>query len=368
MSLLSTFDYILREGKSKTKYYNNVKFKNFACFLDGLVYENLITSIEQKRTPPFTVLIENKEYYGWADSVDISVGKIKLLTQGSPFLQQNSTKQLIVRGETPYLEIFESVLKRHAFFDEYVEENVKPKDVKVVINYHKKLNPSLWKEEDGTYVLIPKVKNSLNKIANEFIEYLNLPKLDVVDVIITGSNTNYNWTTFSDIDLHIVIDFEKAKKHYGELLEDYLTIKGKLWNHTHDIKIFNNPVELYVQKKDEPHISTGIYSLQNQSWIKEPQHKEPSFDENGIKEKAAKYMNEIDELYSASECDVSMADKLMKRLKKYRQAGLDKAGEFSTENLVFKTLRSSGYLEKLNKCKTKGLDIKLSVEDEEWWK
>jgi hypothetical protein len=49
-----------------------------------------------------------------------------------------------------------------------------------------------------------------------------------------------------------------------------------------------------------------------------------------------------------------------------RKAGLEKGGEFSTENIVFKTLRSSGALEKLNNCKTSIFDRELSIEDEEW--
>jgi predicted nucleotidyltransferase len=367
LKLLSDFDFIIREGRTKTNYYNNVKFKSFAAFMEALEREGLVQPKECiDGLPAGTLMLGEKKYYGWVDMVGSN--KIKLLTQGSPYLQQNSTKHMIVKGEPAYLEIFESVLKRHSLFEGYVEETIKPKDVKVVINYHKKLNPSLWQEKDGKYQLIPKVETNLKKIANEFIEYLKLPKLEIVDLTITGSNANYNWTSYSDVDLHIIINFEKAKKHYGELLEDYLSAKRKLWDHTHDIKIYNNPVEVYIEKSSEKHISTGVYSIKNRKWIEEPQHKEPTYNENNIKEKTAKYMNEIDELYSASGCDSSYAGKLMDKLKTYRQAGLDRAGEFSTENLVFKTLRNSGYIEKLAQCKIKGIDAKLSIEDEEWWK
>jgi hypothetical protein len=56
-------------------------------------------------------------------------------------------------------------------------------------------------------------------------------------------------------------------------------------------------------------------------------------------------------------------------LKDYRQSGLDKDGEFSYENLVFKFLRRSGYIGKFFDTSNKALDKELSVEvklDEEY--
>jgi hypothetical protein len=37
----------------------------------------------------------------------------------------------------------------------------------------------------------------------------------------------------------------------------------------------------------------------------------------------------------------------LKKIKQYRQAGLDKGGEFGPENLAYKALRSRGYITKL---------------------
>ena len=53
---------------------------------------------------------------------------------------------------------------------------------------------------------------------------------------------------------------------------------------------------------------------------------------------------------------------LKDKLKDYRQSGLDKDGEFSYENLVFKYLRRSGHIGKLFDEKTKIKDKELSVE------
>ena len=52
---------------------------------------------------------------------------------------------------------------------------------------------------------------------------------------------------------------------------------------------------------------------------------------------------------------------MRKKLKSFRQSGLDVGGEYSYENLTFKLLRRNGYIHKLLDLKTKLTDKKLSV-------
>ena len=40
----------------------------------------------------------------------------------------------------------------------------------------------------------------------DFIDFIGVPLL-IEDVIFTGSLANYNWSEYSDIDLHVVCDF-----------------------------------------------------------------------------------------------------------------------------------------------------------------
>jgi uncharacterized membrane protein YgaE (UPF0421/DUF939 family) len=54
--------------------------------------------------------------------------------------------------------------------------------------------------------------------------------------------------------------------------------------------------------------------------------------------------------------------KLKEKLKDYRKSGLEKEGEYSYENLVFKYLRRSGLLEKLYDTVNRQTDKELSVE------
>jgi hypothetical protein len=52
---------------------------------------------------------------------------------------------------------------------------------------------------------------------------------------------------------------------------------------------------------------------------------------------------------------------LRKKIKEFRQSGLESGGEYSYENLTFKLLRRNGYIEKLLKLKTDIVDKKLSI-------
>ena len=52
----------------------------------------------------------------------------------------------------------------------------------------------------------------------------------------------------------------------------------------------------------------------------------------------------------------------MEKLRLFRQSGLEDGGEFSTENLVFKGLRHSGYLDKLVDMKKEAITNELTLE------
>lgn len=237
-------------------------------------------------------------------------------------------------------------------------EDISPEDVTLNIKYHDNLNPALWSKT----ALRPEVQKKLVDIADLFIEFLKVPNLKVSDVILTGSGANYNWTSQSDIDLHIILDLKTIKETCGEdITAELFAAKKKVWNDMHDIMIHGFNVELYTQDKNEKHVSTGVYSIKNNKWIVKPTHKEPKFDHSTVKAKSAHIMNEIDNLHSGSASKIEEVEKLKEKLKKLRQSGLEKEGEFSVENLVFKTLRNNGYLEKLFDMYTNAIDKELSL-------
>lgn len=225
-----------------------------------------------------------------------------------------------------------------------------------IIKYHSTLNPHLWDK----FELIDEVADKLHEISDEFIEFIGVDSLKVTDIIITGSNANYNWTEKSDIDLHLLVDLEEFKTNCPDLTDDFFNDKKTLWNEQHDIQIYGFDVEVYVQDEKEPHIATGQYSLKHGEWVKEPEYKEPSIDDGAVKAKSQQLMFEIDRVVNDRASDEAVSV-LKDKIKTMRQAGLSDSGEFSTENITFKLLRNNGYIDKLYDYHSDIIDNSLSL-------
>ena len=224
------------------------------------------------------------------------------------------------------------------------------------------LNPQIWNLSDDT--MNPKIRQSLLAIADEFINYLGFD-IFVQDITMTGSLANYNWSKFSDIDLHIMFDFNEAKNQ-KELFAEIFKLKKTLFNSTHDLKIKGFEVELYVQDTNEPHISTGVYSVLFNEWLNKPKKEPLKIDEKALSEKVSSWTDKIDLILSEIEEmplseGVRILSKFKEKIKEYRNSGLEKEGEFSYENLVFKFLRRNGYIQKLFDFQNELVDRKLSI-------
>lgn len=232
--------------------------------------------------------------------------------------------------------------------------------IESTFKYHRHLNSIVW---DGDK-LKPEIRKKLLTIADEYYDYLELPEFPIVDIIVTGSLANYNYTQYSDIDLHVIIDVPKTQgKDQGIDLEDLLDTKKKLWGETHEITIYNYPVELYAQLKDETLTATGVYSIKNDKWNIKPSYlRDIKVDDYAIKIKSKSIKKTIDRIVASRDEEVSAIKEVQDKIKNMRKAGLKQAGEFSVENLVFKELRNSGYLEKLSIAKTNAFDNELSLD------
>ena len=243
-------------------------------------------------------------------------------------------------------------------FNSYVTE---AKITKTKLAYHKHLNPKLWSLDDDEYVLISDVSERMKEIANIFIDSLDIDKKYVTDIIFTGSSTNFNYSELSDIDIHIIIDFDKLKGKIDPA--DYFNAMRSNWNLTHNIKIYDHDVELYVSDKKENLVgSAAAYSLAKDRWIQKPKQENPKYETGHIKVKANHFAGLIDRAILLHHNDKSILLELSNKINKMRRAGLAKHGEFSLENLVFKTLRNNGYIEKLRKQINKAEDSKLNLE------
>ena len=163
--------------------------------------------------------------------------------------------------------------------------NVKPFKLK------SELQPDLFKNGD---VLDSQIRMKLLDIADDFIKSLEVKWIKPLDIILTGSIVNYNWTKFSDIDVHIIYDFKKIYNK-TDFVQDYFMTKRTEWNNSHDkLTIKGFPVELSVEDVNTPLQSSGIYSLEKNKWIKEPEEiKEGKINFQEIKKICAKEMTQI---------------------------------------------------------------------------
>jgi predicted nucleotidyltransferase len=230
--------------------------------------------------------------------------------------------------------------------------------------YNNSLCPDLWKKNpEGSYDMRPNIVDRLMEIANDFAdEYLKESniKLSVEDVVIIGSIANYNWNSYSDIDLHLVFDYSKLDMSEEDAFTMLSAIKTN-WNKAHDIMIKGHDLEIGVQGVDQEVHSDAAYSVKNKKWISEPKMDSPKFDKKSIKKKHSQLKKKI-ELLLKNHDDDGLRD-ILAELYDMRQKGLDKSGEFSAENIVFKILRAQGYLDKIKEHANSVYDKEMTIKE-----
>ena len=187
------------------------------------------------------------------------------------------------------------------------------RDLKLTLRYNQQLNPKIWVGE----AMKPEVRQGLVRIAEEWAEFANIPSGAIIDVVLVGGNANYNYTKYSDLDLHLIVSKEDIAD-CPDLIDDYLRDKKQLWALTHNIQIYGHDVELYAQDRRDPTPSgQGVFSL-------------------------------IDFLIDNRADDREAFEKLKEKLRDMRSSAIQRGGEFAVENLVFKELRNRGYLDKMS--------------------
>jgi predicted nucleotidyltransferase len=181
----------------------------------------------------------------------------------------------------------------------------------------KDLNPKVWEGKKEEPNMKSEIRERLLEIAYEFIDFLDID-IVVSDIILTGSLSNYNWSKYSDFDLHIVTNFQQYNENQVELYEKLFNLKKMLFNQKHDINIKGYEVELYVQNETESHFSSGVYSVLFDNWANVPKKEDVSVDKELIKEKAKQWMNIIDDLLDAiKDDDINTAKKTIQKYNLY---------------------------------------------------
>ena len=238
------------------------------------------------------------------------------------------------------------------------------------------LNPDICKDDN---TMDSQVRLKLLDIADDFVKTLEVKWAKPLKITMVGSMANYNWNKQSDIDIHISYDFGKIYKK-KELVKDYFMSKRNEWNKLHKkllIKGFN--VEITVVDKEDTAVSNGMYDLEKNKWIKEPQDlNDPKWSESYIKSFCTRKMEKIDSICNKidNEEDKVKVKKYEEELTKIgddliqlrKDALTTKQKELATGNIIVKVLRNSGYIDKLWKYVNIAYDKRNSLKETDYRK
>lgn len=229
----------------------------------------------------------------------------------------------------------------------------------------------IWENSDSTdfkqIKLKSDIRQNLLEIADLFIESFQLEsEVEIEDIHLVGSIANYNWSNYSDIDLHVLIDKSKLASN-PSLVDEFLQAKKAIFNDKHNFKIKGFDVELYAQDINEPIESKGIFSVLFNEWVSEPSNDTKEINKASTIKKVKQFFSVFNAIQKLSDANdkIRKIDQLKDKIKKFRKAGLEKHGEYGVENLTFKYLRRTGYMENLNDYKYSLIDKKLSVENQQ---
>lgn len=221
------------------------------------------------------------------------------------------------------------------------------------IEVHNELNPKLW---NGTK-LKEDVKQQILVIVDAFIEYVEVP-VKVADIQIVGSNASYNYTDDSDLDVHIITNFNSLNQD-SYLVQLFYNVNKTSFNKKYDISIHGIPVEVYVEDMDSSVNSNGIYSVLKDEWIKAPKiiTSVPNVD---LTKYVDTWTEKIREAIKTD--DIDAVRDMVDRLYLMRKNSIVVDGEFGTGNLIFKEIRNTGLLQELKDKITEIESHNLSLE------
>ena len=228
--------------------------------------------------------------------------------------------------------------------------------------YNDTLHPKFWDD----FVFREDILKPILKIVDNFVKNdQHISPEMVEDIQLTGSLANFNYNDHSDLDVHILLDFADINEDES-IVKRALDGKRFIWNLRHDIQFNNHEIELYFQDIHEPHVASGLFSIQDNRWIKKPVHDPPEIDQRDVEKKAEQFRAEVELMKEAlnevdDTDDLALINKRAKKLKdklmRMRQDGLARKGEYSVENLAFKELRNDETIAELNSLIIQSYDL-----------
>lgn len=209
--------------------------------------------------------------------------------------------------------------------------------IKEAIEVHDKLNNKIW---NGTE-LRKEVRDKILEIVSYFTSELEI-ELPVLDIYLVGSNASYNYTDKSDLDVHIITNFNLLDSS-EEILQAYYRIETSNFNKNYNVSIHGVDIELYIEDVESSAVSNGIYSIYKEDWIKFP---EPiDIDEFDTSKDVIELSNGIRKAIASNSFD-NVKNQLDK-IYLMRKESIANEGEYGYGNQLFKDLRNLGLIDKL---------------------
>lgn len=219
---------------------------------------------------------------------------------------------------------------------------------------HDTLNSKLFDLE--TSKLKPEVLEKLLQISEEFLKSIDPLTLSIADIRLVGSNVSFNYNDQSDIDLHIIVNFD-LNYIDDEILQSIYNDKKNKFNEKYDFKLYDIPVEVYIEDIKSMNATNGIYSILRNDWIRKPQPIE--YELPDYSEELSWWKTEVNQVLLSG--DSKLIEETINEIYMMRKDGLANEGEASIGNLVFKELRNLGLIDGLkNKyCELKSEELSL---------
>lgn len=219
---------------------------------------------------------------------------------------------------------------------------------------HDCLNPKIWTSDNR---LRTDVKQKLNEIIEEFVSFVDFD-IRILDAHIVGSNASYNYTPYSDLDLHLIVNYDEFDAS-NQLVEMLMWSQKKLFNDEYDLSIRGVNVEVYVEDVRSVTVSNGIYSLFSDKWLKLPEVTSVEIDEELVDTFVEELLPDIE--FALNSNIIEYVQQAIDTLYIIRKNGLSTEGEYSVGNLAFKEFRNLGYLSKLKDKLVKLKSAELSI-------
>lgn len=211
--------------------------------------------------------------------------------------------------------------------------------------------------------LKPEIRSHLLVVADEFCKFIKESGIDIIpaDIRLVGSNAGYDYKSDSDVDLHIVVDFDSVCCN-KEILQSSFNSLKRNFNDKYDASVKGIPIELYVEDVKAGTQSNGIYSIKYNKWIKFPTPERPISKEltNKWQHNVNDWIVIIDKVSVKNNLEI--VQNVLNRIYMMRKNGLETGGIKSAGNYIFKQLRSLGYLDKLRNRRDELLSDKLTLE------